>query len=303
MKKVFISGAGGFIGRKLVNRFFDEGYDVYALVRNKNKYLELEDKSTIISFGELDEWKKSADNFNGSIYYHLAWQGVNGADKRNMDIQLNNILAAKKAAEMAKELGCSRFLCAGSIAERSLESIASLETVPDGMMYAAAKQALRCVLDVYCKNIGLDYVWMQFSNVYGPADKTGNIVSYTLEQILNGKEALFGPAMQPYDLLYINDLAEAVFRLGTADIRKQFYFVGSGTPRKLKSYLESIGKATGKSKLIKIGEMPDDGIKYSMDMFSTDELEADIGNYVSGDFETLLKNTIEHYFAGGGIEI
>jgi nucleoside-diphosphate-sugar epimerase len=55
---------------------------------------------------------------------------------------------------------------------------------------------------------------MQFSNIYGIGNNTGNLVSYTLGELILNKEANFGPALQPYDFIYVDDLIEAVYRLG-----------------------------------------------------------------------------------------
>lgn len=294
VKSVIITGANGFIGSLLVNRFFKEGYRIAALVKGKENLNKIEGKAVILDYGDMENLKQKTGIADHAVFYHFAWQGVNGTEKSSLDIQLDNIRMACKAAEIAGKLNCSKFLCAGSIAERSLESIGRMEKIPSGMMYAAAKQSLRCLLDTYCRQIGINHIWMQFANVYGSDNHTGNIIGYTLERILNGREAVFGPAEQPYDLLYADDLAEAVYRLGISDTHKHFYYIGSGAPRKLKSYLESIGKITGKTGLIKTGVREDDGIEYRMDMFSIDELTEDIGNYVSADFETSLQNTIEN---------
>lgn len=37
MKKAIITGASGFIGKALCKRLLDEGYYIYAVVRNKEK--------------------------------------------------------------------------------------------------------------------------------------------------------------------------------------------------------------------------------------------------------------------------
>ena len=55
------------------------------------------------------------------------------------------------------------------------------------MMYGVAKHACRLIVEDYCKNIGLPFVWMQFSNIYGIGNKTGNLVSYTLSELMAGK--------------------------------------------------------------------------------------------------------------------
>lgn len=295
---VIISGANGFIGSLLVDKFFKEGHRIFSLVKGESNLESIEDKSEIINFdiSHSNPLFNPLKSVHGDIFYHFAWQGVNGNDKSDIKIQLMNISLAQRAIDIAKEIGCAKFLCAGSIAERGLESLDDMIAIPSGMIYATAKQALRIIMDTYCRQIDMNHIWMQFSNVYGPTNKTGNIIGYTLAQILNEKEARFGSAMQPYDLLYIDDLIEAAYRLGINKTSRHFYFVGSGKPRILKEYLEIIGKITQKREFIKIGAREDDGIKYSMDMFSINELVSDIGNYVSGDFEFTMRKTIERYF-------
>ena len=132
-------------------------------------------------------------------------------------------------------------------------------------------------------------------NIYGPNNKTGNLVSYTIEEMIKGNNAIFGPALQPYDFIYIDDLIEAVIRLGKNKTRKNCYFIGSGSPRILKEYLIEIGKQYGRSDLIKIGLRPDDGIKYTLDMFNINELVNDVGNYISVPFSDGIKNTLKQY--------
>ena len=117
------------------------------------------------------------------------------------------------------------------------------------------------MVETFCKYIGLDFVWMQFSNIYGPENKTGNLISYTIGELEKGNEALFGPALQPYDFIFVEDLIEAVLRLGENKTSRNSYFIGSGEPRILKDYLLEIGEQYGKKELIKVGVRQDDGIK------------------------------------------
>ena len=162
-------------------------------------------------------------------------------------------------------------------------------------MYGVAKHCTHLMLETYCKNIGLEFVWMQFSNIYGPANKTGNLVSYTIGELEKGNEASFGPALQPYDFILVDDLIEAVLRLGENKTSKNSYFIGSGEPRQLKDYLLEIGQLCGKEELIKIGLRPDDGIKYTLDMFNTAPLKDDIGEYITKNFTDGIKYTLENY--------
>ena len=221
--------------------------------------------------------------------------GVNGPDKANPTVQTNNMAITLNCAKVAKESGCKKFLCAGTVAENAVFSLSRLDKTSGGMMYGVAKYCTRIMLENYCKNIGLDFVWMQFSNIYGPANKTGNLVSYTIDCISRGEEATFGPAEQMYDFIFVDDLIEAAYRLGNDKTTKSFYFIGSGKPRKLKDYLLEIGAICNKNNLIKIGMRDDDGIKYTAEMFDTNNLVKDIGNYVSKDFTDGIKYTLENY--------
>lgn len=296
--RVIISGANGFVGSHLVNRFVDNGVEVLAIDISfeQRRFRESSLISTIESdLQNIDDLEKTIKAKQFDLFYHFAWRGVNGPDKAKYDIQLNNILTSFKCAELANRLGCKKFLCAGTIAERAVESLQFLEKTNPGMMYATAKSCCHIMLENYCKNIGLDFVWMQFSNIYGPDNKTGNLISYTLTQLKQGLIATFGPAEQPYDFIYIEDLVEAVYRLGINSTSQHFYFVGSGSPMVLKDYLRKIGLCFGKPQLIQIGAREDDNIRYSFDMMDNSKLVQDIGEYTSGSFDELIRYTIEHY--------
>ena len=225
-------------------------------------------------------------------FYNLAWRGVNGPEKAIVSVQLDNIKVAAAYADLAKKLKCGRFLCAGTIAEQSVQSLECLNKTSGGMMYGVAKHCAHLILESYCKNIGLPFIWMQFSNIYGVGNKTGNLISYTLTELLAGNNATFGPAEQPYDFIYIDDLIEAVVRLGNCKLCKTFYYIGSGAPRVLKDYLKEIGIICNKENNICIGVRPDDGIKYDYFMFDITPLVQDIGNYVTVPFNEGVKHTI-----------
>ena len=295
MKSIIVSGANGFLGSALVDRFFKDGYRIYAIVKDESEDVSrIVGKAEIIYSGLCDSaLEGKLQSAQGAIFYHFAWQGVNGEDKSNIFVQQNNITMALKCATLAKKLECKKFLCAGTVAENAAESIPALNKVAGGVFYGVAKRCAHMLLETYCKNIGLDLVWMQFSNIYGPRNKTGNLISYTLDCLDRNEYATFGPANQPYDFIYVDDLIEAVYRLGIMCTSRNFYFIGSGEPRILKEYLIEIGKAVDRANLIDIGVRPDDGIKYDFKMFDVAPLIADIGEYVKMPFKDGIASTIK----------
>ena len=294
MKKVIVRGANGFIGSSLIKKLVANNVEVVAVdITFAGDRLPATDLITKVESGVDATLAEKIPAGEYDAFYHLAWRGVNGAEKADPTVQLDNIQMAVDCANVCKQIGVKKLLCAGTVAENVTFSLPNLEKTSGGMMYGVAKHACRLILEDYCKNIGLQFVWMQFSNIYGVGNKTGNLVSYTLGELLAGKEATFGPALQPYDFIYVDDLIDAVYRLGANETKKAFYYIGSGSPRILKDYLLRIGELAGCADKVGIGIRPDDGIKYSMDMFCNNDLVESVGEYVSTSFDDGILRTID----------
>lgn len=298
MKKILVTGANGFIGSSFIKKLLAEDVLIYAV----DCSFEKDHLPSAENIKKITNDLKNIQTFvdheqigHCDALFHFAWQGVNGPDKADPYVQLQNVQMAVRVADFAVMLGCSRLFCAGTIAEESVHSLGTLEKTSGGMLYGIAKHCTRLLLETYCKHIDLPLTWMQFSNIYGPQNKTGNLISYTLGQLKKNEPATFGPAEQPYDFIYIDNLLTALVKLSQLDKAKDFYFIGSGTPRKLKEYLSQVGELYGKSNLIKIGVRPDDGIRYDFKMFDCSALKQDIGEYVSVSFEQGIQKTIDCY--------
>jgi len=294
LKSVIVTGANGFIGSTLIKKLIENEINVVAVDISFNPPRTPE--SELITKIESKVDVTTAEKIPAGKYdalYHFAWRGVNGAEKADPSVQLANIQMAVDCANICKKVNCCKLLCSGTVAENATFSLSKLEKTSDGMMYGVAKHACRLIVENYCKNIGMPFVWMQFSNIYGVGNKTGNLVSYTLGELLAGKEAIFGPALQPYDFIYVEDLIEAVYLLGVKETKKAFYYIGSGSPRILKEYLLRIGELAGYADKVGIGIRPDDGIKYNMEMFDNKDLVEVIGKYVRTSFDEGIKKTVD----------
>jgi UDP-glucose 4-epimerase len=294
--RVIVTGANGFIGTNLVKILSNKGAEVVAIVQDASMDVSFMapycSKILFSDVKKMDSLEQSLVSDKETVFVHLAWRGVNGTDKGVYSYQLDNIQMLCDAASFAKKIGCSKFVCAGTIAENAVYSLKDISETGKGFFYNTAKYCGRMFLETLCKNINLPFVWAELSNSYGPGNKTGNLVSYTLDKISKGEMASFGPANQLYDFIYIDDLMELFSRVIMNPTSKNFYHIGSGKPRLLCDYLTYIGKRTGHEDLIGIGKLPSDGIKYTSDMFDISSLVKDVGDIDTTSFEDGIEKTI-----------
>lgn len=296
MKKALVTGAGGFIGTNLVYELLENNIEVVAVSRKgaPDKWGNTAGVSSV--FCDLNNTQALPDLVSSrdiDVFYHLAWAGTSGSGRADYSLQLQNIKHACDNAVAAKNIGCGMFICAGTITEKIAENILNISVKAENLIYGIAKHTAHCLLEVLCNKIGLQLVWARLSNIYGPGNSTGNIVSYTLSELIKGNTPVFSKALQPYDLMYINDAVKALFLLGKKRLNSTCYFVGSGQPRMLKDYLISIKDIFGKGASIEIGKRPEDGLQYNYEWFLTNELQADTGFSASYTFEEGIRETIK----------
>ena len=258
MKKCIVTGANGFVGAALIKKLTQENVEVYAIV--KDEYENVDSiksfKNCHIVYCDLKSIETLPDKIherNFDAFYHFAWISAGGTGRSDYNIQLLNTKYTCDCAVAAKKMSCRKFLASGTITEKIAENVLNTKCKSENIIYGIAKHTTHCMLDVICNKLQLNYIWMQFSNLYGPHSINGNIVQYTINRLIKGEKAEFGPAVQPYDLLYIDDLALILWEMGKTDLNKNCYYIGSRSMRILKDYLIEIGKIMNKSDLISIG--------------------------------------------------
>ena len=242
MKKAIVTGANGFVGTWLIKELISQGVQVITVVRSTESdiktLMQFENVRIVVCpLAEISNLPLLISDTDIDVFYHFAWTGVGGSSRSNYEMQLLNAKFACDAAVVAKKLNCMKFLCAGTITEKIAENVLNINVKAENMIYGVSKHTTHCILDILCKNVGIDYVWMRLSNIYGPFNTTGNIASYTLNEFRNGNTPTFSSGEQPYDLMYVEDAAKAIYLLGQCQTNENCYFIGSGTPKYLKDYL------------------------------------------------------------------
>lgn len=299
MQKVVVTGANGFVGSWLVKELVQNNFYVYAIIKDSYEDISvLEGIENIeIKYCELSKIKNLADIIGENdieSFFHLAWVGSGGPLRADYNVQLSNVLYSCDAATAAKKMNTKRFLCAGTVTENIVDNTLLRENVSQNMMYGIAKKTTHLMLNAYCKTIGLDFVWMQFSNVYGPNNMSGNLLSYAFSEISAGKIPEFSKGSQPYDFIYVKDLVRAIRLLATKNLKNQTYFIGSGDKCKLHQYLEKIPTIIEGSQ-VALGRRPEDGVIYLEEWFDISNLKEDTGFETQFKFEDGVIETYDWY--------
>lgn len=306
MKKVIVTGSTGFIGQWLVRKLVENNVDVIAIVRNERSNIDCLPAKVKVIYCELESISnlcKLITDRDIDVFYHLAWSGIGGESRADYQMQLNNAKYTCDSAVVAKEIGCKKFIGTGTITEKIAEDILDSEINAENTIYGIAKHTTHCMLQIICKQMELNYVWAQMSNIYDAENTTGNIISYTLAELKKGNSPTFSRADQPYDLMYIKDAATALFLLGEKANNKNRYFIGSGEPRILREYLLEIGDVFGDRDRIKIGMREDDGLRYNLEWFDTRDLVEDTGFKTMHSFSRNIKDVMYSTFKNRALKI
>ena len=138
MKNVIITGADGFVGSYTVKAFLSHGVNVLAMdLPEKPNRLEPSERLTYVSCDYTDRTRilSVTEGKDFDTVIHFAWAGSAGKERINYRLQMDNAVNTVELLKLAKEIGCSRFVCAGSIMELEVEAAVHAQGSRPGMAY------------------------------------------------------------------------------------------------------------------------------------------------------------------------
>lgn len=248
MQKVIITGADGFVGSYTVAYFLKEGCEVLALdmgaePRHLNNQTGLTYMQCDIS-NTADMLEKIPHDYYDT-FIHFAWVGSAGPARVDYNLQMQNAINTVECMKIAKELGCTRFVCAGSIMEYEVEAAVHAQCSMPGMgyIYGMGKHIAHCMCKAVAVNISIELLWPMITNAYGIGELSSRFVNTTLRKIINGEALEFTAGTQNYDFVYVSDVAKAFYLIAKNGKPYCEYMIGSGNAKPLKEFiLEMVGE-------------------------------------------------------------
>ena len=257
VRRLLLTGAGGFIGRHAVGPLAAQGFEIHAIARRVP-----EDATDGIVWHRADLLDTQAtgrivDRIRASHLIHLAWYTEHG---RYWDApeNLEWVAATLQLARSFRTAGGERLVAAGTCAEYEWKDECCGEGTPlrPSTLYGAAKDATRRVLEAYAATTGLSFAWGRIFFPYGPGEQSPRVIAAAARAAVEGEPIACSSGNQIRDLLYVEDTATAFVALAESD-RDGCFDIGSGNGVPLRSVLLTLEELAGRKDIVRFGAIPE----------------------------------------------
>ena len=311
MKKAIVTGATGFIGSFFVDYLLKNNIEVLALGRknineinkiilkkiNRAKYININMQDILDLEKSIEQigWISGED----CVFINLAWGGVNELSDLNIEYQIRNVYQSVNALEVAKKIGCNRFIQIGTMEEAFTERYLKLDHNKDKeynrhVIYSVAKIAAKNALMYKSKQIGIDFIYVLHSHVMGAGDEKNSFLQVTLQKIIKGEPLIFSTGEQYFDVISVADCCLGYLLICLNGKPNTQYWVGSGDPRCLREYVERMYSLFPNGKEMQFGKLPYNDIILDKNIFSINNLTIDTGYIPTMTYEDCVRQLHEH---------
>lgn len=268
-KKILITGAAGFLGSHLCDRFIKEGYHVIAMdnlitgrLKNIEHLFPLEnfefyhhDVSTFIHIpGSLDYILHFASPASPIDYLKIPIQTLKVGS-----LGIHNCLGLAKAKNATLMIASTSEVYGDpEVHPQTEEYWGHVNPIGPRGVYDEAKRFQEAMTMAYHTYHNLDTRIVRIFNTYGPRMRLndGRVLPAFIGQALRGEDlTIFGDGSQTRSFCYVDDLVEGIYRLLHSDYNLP---VNIGNPDEISiaDFAQEIIKLTGTDQKVVFNELP-----------------------------------------------
>ncbi len=271
MKRVLITGAAGFLGSHLCDRFIAEGFHVIGMdnlitgdLRNIEHLFPLEyfefyhhDVSTFVQVpGKLDYILHFASPASPIDYLKIPIETLKVGSLGT----LNLLGLAKEKNATILVASTSEVYGDPLVHPQNEDYYGNVSPVGPRGVYDEAKRFMESITMAYHRFHGLDTRIVRIFNTYGSRMRLndGRVVPAFMGQALRGEDlTVFGDGSQTRSFCYIDDQVEGIYRLLLSDYTDPIN-IGNPHETTIKEFAEEIIKLTGTQQKIIYKPLPQD---------------------------------------------
>jgi nucleoside-diphosphate-sugar epimerase len=258
MKRVLVTGAGGFIGRHALAPLVQRGYEVHAVRRGRPG-----SDAPAVTWHAADLLEPGAAErlcalVRPTHLLHLAWYTLPGLYWRSLE-NLRWVEASLSLLRAFAAAGGRRVVAAGTCAEYDWAAAARCDErstpVRPATLYGACKAALASIQHAYAAEAGLSQAWGRLFFLYGPDEHPTRLVASVASALLSGREAQCTSGEQRRDFLDSADAADAFAALLDSAVEGPVN-IASGESVTVKHVVSQIAVLAGNPALVRMGARP-----------------------------------------------
>ncbi len=259
MKKVFLTGASGFIGRHAIPYLLKSNYEVHAVFYPNDSGLDEGDNVFLHKCNLLnsEEQKQLLAKIKPTYLLHFAWYTTHGEYWTSYE-NIRWVQASLGLLENFVEQGGKRAVLAGTCAEYDWNygycSEGITPTRPQ-TLYGTCKNSLQEIFFQLSKQAGISSAWGRIFFLYGPYEAKSRLVPSIVTSLLQGQPVRCTDGNQIRDFLHVEDVASSFVILLESDVQGPIN-IASGQPVALKTIIYTIADLLGKRHLVKLGVLP-----------------------------------------------
>jgi len=271
LKKILITGAAGFLGSHLCDRFIKEGFHVIGmdnLITGDLKNIE-----HLFKLDNFEFYHHDVTNFvhvPGKLDYILHFASpASPIDYLKIPIQTLKVgaMGTHNLLGLAKEKKARILIASTSeiygdplVHPQTEDYYGNVSTIGPRGVYDEAKRFMESITMAYHRFHGLETRIARIFNTYGPRMRLndGRVVPAFIGQALRGEDlTIFGDGSQTRSFCYVDDEVEGIYKLLMRDYA---YPINIGNPHEItiKELAEEIIKITNTNQKIVYKPLPKD---------------------------------------------